>query len=134
MRLIICGQTTYTNEKFIRTVIISYSSCEKLVCITTDETGVATIVKQICRELKIPNLIFSAQTKHIKKQAELSQIDPESIRNNNMLNQRPDAVLSFSTGNYTGDIITRARKMRIPVIIQRELSTEAVSGPVQALL
>ena len=77
-----------------------------------DARGVDTLVVEWCIEASMPVEIFQARWDEYGRAAGM-------IRNQTMLNQRPEYLLAFPGGTGTNGCVKEAKKRWIPVIDHR---------------
>lgn len=112
MRILVCGGRDFTDTKYAYKVLDQlYDQFLFDVVVEGDAQGADRIAGFWARKHKIDNLKFPADWKKYGKAA-------GPIRNQQMLDEgKPDLVIAFPGGGGTADMIERAEKAGVEVIL-----------------
>lgn len=116
MRVLICGNRDYTQNTVIKEFIIEQQKTNgNLIIIHGAATGADTIASNAAKSLGIPTESYPAQWDKYGRGA-------GPIRNQQMLDTKPDLVVAFthkplSESKGTKDMITRARRAGVKTLV-----------------
>ena len=131
MRVLICGSRDWTDYEAIESLVKSFP--KGTVIIQGECKGADLMAKKAGRIHGFKVLSYPARWKKHRNQAESKYSNPAGrIRNTEMLfHGKPDVVYAFPLPQSTGtvDLIRKARKRRIPVIIIESEESSGVAEP-----
>ena len=131
MRVLICGSRDWTDYEAIERLVKSFE--EGTVIIQGECKGADLMAKKAGRKHGFKVLSYPARWKKHRNHAESKYGNPAGrIRNTEMLSHgKPDVVYAFPLPQSTGtvDLIRKARKRRIPVIIFEGAGSSGVAEP-----
>ena len=111
MRVLVCGGRDFTNLDLVRKTIDSFG--KDVIVIHGGAQGADSLAGAVAKELGLQLEVYPAQWAKYGKAA-------GPIRNQQMLDSKPDTVIAFPGGKGTKDMVTRATNNGVPVIVVKE--------------
>lgn len=111
-RVLVCGGRDYGDAARVFSVLDEFHGGSRITAVVTGAApGADTLAERWARERRIPVERYPADWKAHGRAA-------GPIRNARMLDEaRPDAVVAFPGGRGTADMVSRATKADVPVVV-----------------